>query len=865
MGWVDQVPGAGNLFIGGLYALRRRESIKQTGITHVVSVLRWPLEEELVRPYKHLQIDVDDEDEENLLEHFAATNRFIEDALQAGGSVLVHCAMGKSRSATIVVAYLMNKYRMAPFEALRHLQEARGVCEPNEGFMQQLHAYYAMGAPADVEGNASYHRWLYKRELQASRAIKQAPDADKILFADEQKSGNAAKGLSLRCKKCRQPLATSEFLVQHKPREKPDDPSSMPVPPTACSHYFVEPLRWMKTELDQGKLEGRLECPKCKNNIGKYAWQGMQCSCGDWVAPGVSLAKSRIDEAQLSSVKNPSSLGIRLPPGSPSTDNPTATVRGGVVAGTTTLLPSASAPVNKFLGVPYATAPRFGLPVEALPWKDTLDATAFRPGCLQAFPNPPAIQKFNQDVYVQPPEPSEEDCFYANVYAPSTPSRSPGGYSVLLYIFGGDFNFGNAGQPLYDGSAFASYQDVIVVTFNWRNSVFGFPNSPAIPVENQNLGLLDQRFMMQWMQDNIQAFGGDPAKVTVWGESSGSQSVDGHLVAYNNSNAPFRAAILQAGQSTYVAAKNGKSNSGDSFTKLAAALACTGNDTAQLQCVMDCNSTAIINAIQESQVSFSPVVDGVTYFEKPAGRRVSGDLAQVPVMGGTNAKDGEVFVFSGFGNVTNIEQVGQVTGAILQGFNSTAAPQVALELTGNLTAMDATSSPFDLAAMSYTLVYVQCLLALWGTNSAVGGAETFRYYYAADGFPNEAIFPNAGSYHSAEIRQIWQTYAGGPVNPVTPAPLGLQPSNVQPTPNQEAVSRTMNAAWARFAKNPYLGPGWPPYLPHAPDQMLGVFGTRGEISLMNARKVDALCNAVDPLYKAILGSDYPGLSGDFGA
>jgi dual specificity phosphatase 12 len=65
----------------------------------------------------------------------------------------------------------------------------------------------------------------------------------------------------------------------------------------------------MRPELEQGKLEGRLECPKCHTNVGKYAWQGMQCSCGEWVVPGISLAKGRIDEARKSTV------GIRQPPG----------------------------------------------------------------------------------------------------------------------------------------------------------------------------------------------------------------------------------------------------------------------------------------------------------------------------------------------------------------------------------------------------------------------------------------------------------------------------------------------------------------------------------------------------------------------
>ena len=69
----------------------------------------------------------------------------------------------------------------------------------------------------------------------------------------------------------------------------------------------------MRTELEQGKLDGRLECPKCKTNVGKYAWQGMQCSCGDWVVPGISLAKGRIDEVK-SNKAGTASMGIRMPP-----------------------------------------------------------------------------------------------------------------------------------------------------------------------------------------------------------------------------------------------------------------------------------------------------------------------------------------------------------------------------------------------------------------------------------------------------------------------------------------------------------------------------------------------------------------------
>lgn len=224
-------------------------------------------------------------------------------------------AMGKSRSATVVVAYLMHKFRKNTLDALSQLREARGVCEPNLGFMRQLDLYEKMGCPDSVEQHPEYQRWLYARELQASRSVSQAPETDKVRFEDEHAVGSRLDGFEFRCKKCRRALATSKFLVKHQPKEKPDDPSSTPLPPSACSHLFLDALSWMRPEIEQGKLDGRLECPKCKTNVGKYAWQGMQCSCGDWVVPGISLAKGRIDEVGLTRKSNAAALGIRMPPG----------------------------------------------------------------------------------------------------------------------------------------------------------------------------------------------------------------------------------------------------------------------------------------------------------------------------------------------------------------------------------------------------------------------------------------------------------------------------------------------------------------------------------------------------------------------
>ncbi|KAF2269289.1 dual specificity protein phosphatase 12, partial [Lojkania enalia] len=294
-----------------LFTLRRREALQNANITHVLSVLRLPLDRELFLPFKHMVVEVDDVEDENLLEHFPATNKFIQDGLDSGGGVLVHCAMGKSRSATCVIAYLMRKHNIDASQALSHLRKARSICEPNSGFMEQLELYGQMHAPENIEETPAYQRWVYQREIELSRACGQAPEAEKIRFEDEHAIDKHAE-FELRCRKCRRPLATSQYLVQHSSfMSNRNEEKTDALPFQSCAHYFLDPLSWMRPELEQGKLDGRLECPKCHTNVGKYAWQGMQCNCGGWVVPGISLSKGRIDEMRI----RPFMAEIRRPPG----------------------------------------------------------------------------------------------------------------------------------------------------------------------------------------------------------------------------------------------------------------------------------------------------------------------------------------------------------------------------------------------------------------------------------------------------------------------------------------------------------------------------------------------------------------------
>ncbi|KAH8669003.1 protein-tyrosine phosphatase-like protein [Xylariales sp. PMI_506] len=202
MGWLDRIPRAGNLHIGGMGALYQVAEVRRAGITHVLSVIDYdvdPRGEQLAGMQGHLHIRAQDDAGENLLRYFDGSNAFIDEALRGssssssrrgcdddegagegtsgdggvgreqqqddddnngGGSVFVHCAMGRSRSATLVCAYLMWRYGLTPEQALAQTCEGRPVCQPNPGFMEQLGVYYrVLRAPSPEEAAEIAETW----------------------------------------------------------------------------------------------------------------------------------------------------------------------------------------------------------------------------------------------------------------------------------------------------------------------------------------------------------------------------------------------------------------------------------------------------------------------------------------------------------------------------------------------------------------------------------------------------------------------------------------------------------------------------------------------------------------------------------
>jgi cholinesterase len=138
---------------------------------------------------------------------------------------------------------------------------------------------------------------------------------------------------------------------------------------------------------------------------------------------------------------------------------------------------------------------------------------------------PPGVTKISQFII---PQNISEDCLFVNVWTkPQTGEKKK---AVVLWLYGGGFNMGDSNSSNTNGAAMAYNQDIVVVSINYRINVFGFPGAPALI--DQNPGLLDQRLGVEWVRDNIAAFGGDPMRLTLYGESAGGGAVDYYSYAW---------------------------------------------------------------------------------------------------------------------------------------------------------------------------------------------------------------------------------------------------------------------------------------------------------------------------------------------
>ncbi|KAI1130999.1 Alpha/Beta hydrolase protein [Nemania abortiva] len=299
-----------------------------------------------------------------------------------------------------------------------------------------------------------------------------------------------------------------------------------------------------------------------------------------------------------------------------------------------------------FLGIPYAQPPtgplRFKWPRpvnESFP--APLDATAYGYSCYQAG------STFDLS----------EDCLTLNVIRPRNVSSSEK-LPVLVWIYGGGLFSGSSADPQYNLSGLVrASQDaqhpIVAVSINYRVGLWGFLRSPQVLAEgSSNAGLLDQRLALAWIKENIAAFGGDPDRVTVWGESAGAQSIALHLHSFGgrDNERLFHAAILESGSAIGVALQP-LSYYASPFDDLARAVGC-GDASDQLSCLRGVSPEDLLSARGSNY--WNPLVDGVFLTDYPSVLAETGSFIKVPLLLGSNSDEGISFSPTGFNTTADI-------------------------------------------------------------------------------------------------------------------------------------------------------------------------------------------------------------------
>lgn len=239
--------------------------------------------------------------DQDLLQYFPECIAFIEAAKRDSGSLLIHCHAGQSRSVTVVAAYLMHRDKIGMREALARIQNVRKV-QPNDNFLQQLKLFEECDCQI-ADDNVQYRRWkfehMFKGHSKTSDPLMTSVTANGL--TTYQETDSSSRYTQIRCKKCRFILASENHIIHHEPKSQPavqPESQQSSLIAATCAHFFLEPIRWMKPELDKGQLDGRFTCPnlKCNAKIGSYAWQGSTCSCLRWVLPALCIQRSKVDE-----------------------------------------------------------------------------------------------------------------------------------------------------------------------------------------------------------------------------------------------------------------------------------------------------------------------------------------------------------------------------------------------------------------------------------------------------------------------------------------------------------------------------------------------------------------------------------------
>jgi para-nitrobenzyl esterase len=457
-----------------------------------------------------------------------------------------------------------------------------------------------------------------------------------------------------------------------------------------------------------------------------------------------------------------------------------------------------TATTREFLGIPYAAAPvgdlRWRPPRAHAHWRTPLDATQFGDHCSQVA-SPFGLAS------------ATEDCLFLNVFTPRHTQGRAGLHPVMVWLHGGALIVGESDD--YDPTKLIEGGDVIVVTINYRLGALGFLAHPALTAESPdhasgNYGLMDQQAALAWVQRNILFFGGDPSRVTIFGESAGGLSVHAQLASplatHLYSRAIVESGAYQLTQPTLAAGEA-------AGTAFATRAGCPDQSAACLRAL----PVATILANQGNGAgAASPVIDGKVLTQSVQSAFAGGTFHRVPIIEGANHDEWRLFVA-----LTNELVSGPVTAAgypaAIQGTLGIPAALVPLFVT-EYPLSDYPSPGLALAALGTDGIFtcnarhVEQLVSQF--------VPTFAYEFNDENAPELFLPPVSFSYgaaHASEIQYLFDLRATVPAPPLDA--------------DQERLSQAMISYWTTFARTGQPSspaePAWPSYSA-ASDDMLSL-------------------------------------------